>query len=244
MKITKYLYPNSHKYKRSIYRRRKSKSDIISAFRMIKFICSIIIYIISGLIGVIVLITSFIYRIVKRIKDYRHYKDIGMNSLMLRNSIKRMNPRQFEIFTAELFNANGYDAEVTIATADGGKDVVAFKNGDKIFIECKKWSQENPCGRVLLQKLVGSCVGGKANKAIFITTSWYNSNAIEYAKTVPWLELWDTNDLLNMLYNTDIKKVPWIMSKSVAFSEEDILANVSGFGDKIERLTNNLDEQY
>jgi len=155
-----------------------------------------------------------------------------------------MNPRQFEIFTAELFKANGYSAEATIESCDGGKDVVAFKNGNKIFIECKKWSQENPCGRVVLQKLVGACIGEKANKAIFITTSWYNSNAIEYAKKIPWLDLWDTNDLLNMLYNTNINKVPWIMSKAMEYKEEDILATVSNFNDKLEKFNNNVDEQY
>jgi len=241
MKVSRYLYPNSHKYKKRIYRR-KHKSDLLTAMWTIKFTFKIITYLISGIVGISLLLGSFIYRLIKRIRDYRHYKDIGMNSLMLRKAIKRMNPRQFEIFTAELFKANGFDAEATIESCDGGKDVVAFKNGDKIFIECKKWNQE-PCGRVVLQKLIGSCIGAKANKAIFITTSWYNSNAIEYAKTVPWLELWDTNDLLNMLYNTDKKKVPWIMSKSVEYREEDILESVSNFGNKIENFNNNYEQQ-
>jgi HJR/Mrr/RecB family endonuclease len=241
MKVARYLFPTTHGRKRRLYR--KSKTDLFSAYGAIKLIFKMMLYLISAIIGITIFSGTLIYKGIKRIKDYRHYKEIGMNSLMLRKAIKRMNPRQFEIFTAELFKANGYEAEATVESCDGGKDVVAFKNGDKIFIECKKWNQE-PCGRVVLQKLIGSCIGAKANKAIFITTSWYNSNAIEYAKTVPWLELWDTNDLLNMLYNTNIKKVPWIMSKAIEYHEEDILDKIDNFGSKIDKYSSDLDRQY
>lgn len=240
MKVSRYLFPTSkHRHKRLF---RRSRSDIFSVFGIIKLMFKMMVYAITGVVGLTIFIGTLLYKLIKRIKDYRHYKEVGMNSLKLRQAIQRMQPRQFEIFCNELLNANGYDSEVTVATADGGKDCVAYKDGNKIFVEVKHWRGE--IGRVLLQKLIGACIGEKANKAIFITTSWYNSNAVEYAKNVDWLELWDMNDLLKILYNTDVNKVPWIMSKAIEFNEEDVLTKIGNLNGKLDILNNNLDKQY
>jgi len=40
-------------------------------------------YSISIIVGGIILVGGLLYKLIKRIRDYRHYKDIGMNSLKL-----------------------------------------------------------------------------------------------------------------------------------------------------------------
>lgn len=240
MRKNRFLLSASHNHRYKRYKR--SFSSVFTFVGFITFLCTMIFYTVTGIIEIAVLAVSVLSKLIKRIIDYKHYKDIGMNSLKLQQDIKRMSPRQFEVFCNELLNANGYDSEVTQASQDGGKDCVAFKDGNKFFVEVKHWNGE--IGRVLLQKLIGACIGDSANKAIFITTSWYNSNAVEYAEKIDWLELWDMNDILQILYNTDVKKVPWIMSKSMEYTEEDVLDSVKGFGDKVENFNKNMDKQF
>ncbi|WP_231169547.1 restriction endonuclease [Clostridium botulinum] len=126
--------------------------------------------------------------------------------------IKKMNPREFEIFIANLFTQLGYKAEATVATCDGGKDVIATNREEKIYIECKHWNINNSIGREILQKLVGSAVGDNATKAIVVTTSRYNKNAYEYAEKVPWLELWTIKDIIKTLNKIEDTKKGYILN--------------------------------
>lgn len=224
----------------SMFHRRRKRKTKFSALWVFIMFGKLLVLLVSTMIAIILLDLSILYKAAKRIKDYFHYKSIGMNSLKFTKSILKMNPRQFEIFIAELFKSNGYKTKLTKESNDGGKDVVAYKDKDKIYIECKRWSIDNPCGRVLLQKLIGASVGDNANKAIFITTSKYNDNAIEYAKKVSWLELWDLNDILEMLYKTELKKIPWIFSKAMEFNDEEALDKCIKQRELIERKK----EQY
>ncbi|QPW62162.1 restriction endonuclease (plasmid) [Clostridium botulinum] len=123
-----------------------------------------------------------------------------------------MSPREFEVFVANLFTQLGYDAKVTEATCDGGKDVIATNSEEKIYIECKHWNINNLIGREILQKLVGSAIGDDATRAIVITTSKYNKNALEYAEKVPWLELWTVKDIIKALNKIEDNKKGYVLN--------------------------------
>lgn len=69
--------------------------------------------------------------------------------------IRNLNWREFELFVSELLKWNGYYAKVTPASNDEGKDIIATKNGDHYYIECKHWSKHYKVGREYLEKLVG-----------------------------------------------------------------------------------------
>lgn len=71
--------------------------------------------------------------------------------------IRNLNWREFELFVSELLKWNGYYAKVTPASNDEGKDIIATKNGDHYYIECKHWSKHYKVGREYLEKLVGGC---------------------------------------------------------------------------------------
>ena len=115
--------------------------------------------------------------------------------------IRNMNPRDFEVFIANIFSDNGYSAKVTQYTGDGGKDIVINKNGITCYVECKHW--ENAVGRPELQKLVGAAVGNAVSELIFISTGGFNVNAINYANSVNsngnvHLDLWTMDDILKI----------------------------------------------
>lgn len=115
--------------------------------------------------------------------------------------IRNMNPRDFEVFIANIFSDNGYSANVTPYTGDGGKDIVVKKNDKTCYVECKHW--ESAVGRPELQKLVGAAVGSDVSDLIFISTGGFNVNAINYAKSVNsngnvHLDLWTMEDILKI----------------------------------------------
>jgi len=73
-------------------------------------------------------------------------------------------------------------AAVTQKTGDEGIDGVINEDRlglDVIYIQAKRW--KGNVGRQEIQSFVGALAGKKASKGVFITTSAFHANAIEYA---------------------------------------------------------------
>jgi len=49
------------------------------------------------------------------------------------------------------------------------------------YIQAKRWADNNAVGRPEIQKFVGALAGQGAKKGIFITTSYFTQEALEYA---------------------------------------------------------------
>lgn len=91
----------------------------------------------------------------------------------------------------ELLVAMGYggsrrDAARAVGqTGDEGIDGIIDEDRlglDTIYIQAKKWA--NSVGRPEIQKFVGALAGKRAKKGIFITTSFFSSDAIRYASDI------------------------------------------------------------
>ena len=73
---------------------------------------------------------------------------------------------------------------VTQKSGDEGIDgvVSADKFGfDSIYIQAKQWREDIVVGRPEIQKFLGALVGQGATKGIFITTSKFSKEAVNYA---------------------------------------------------------------
>lgn len=111
----------------------------------------------------------------------------------------------FEVYCGNLLKTMGYNnVQVTELVGDGGKDIIAYKDGEKYYIECKLWDwtiENNSVGRPVAQKLVGAMVKDKVKNGIIITTSYFTNEAIEYAKNIPdiTLELIDGDKLVKLI---------------------------------------------
>ncbi|MGL4739397.1 MAG: restriction endonuclease [Sarcina sp.] len=118
-------------------------------------------------------------------------------------------PRQFEQFSAYMFEALGYNVKLTPAINDGGKDLIL---NDHIVVECKKFITQQ-VGREICQKLLGAMVQCKADKAIVINTGEYNYNARMIEKEVEGLTLLGLNDITKILSKIGIEKSNEIFKK-------------------------------
>ena len=91
-------------------------------------------------------------------------------------------PTDFEEYVADLFRFYGFDAQVTAASNDGGKDIIMRKDGYTYVVEVKLYATHNKISREKIQKLHSAMIDCGANYAIFVTTSDFASTAVEYAE--------------------------------------------------------------
>lgn len=107
----------------------------------------------------------------------------------LLNKVITLSPAFFERLVVELLVKMGYGGSIKDAgraigkSGDEGIDgtIKEDKLGlDIIYIQAKRWQPGNVVGRPELQKFVGALAGQGAKKGIFITTSSFTKDALEY----------------------------------------------------------------
>lgn len=107
----------------------------------------------------------------------------------LLNKVIELSPAFFERLVVELLVKMGYGGSIKDAgkavgkTGDEGIDgtIKEDKLGlDVIYIQAKRWKPGNVVGRPELHKFVGALAGQGAKKGIFITTSNFTKEALEY----------------------------------------------------------------
>ncbi len=106
------------------------------------------------------------------------------------NKVVELSPAFFERLVVELLVKMGYGGSIKDAgkamgkSGDEGIDgtIKEDKLGlDIIYIQAKRWKSGNVVGRPEIQKFVGALAGQGAKKGIFITTSNFSKEALEYA---------------------------------------------------------------
>ena len=109
----------------------------------------------------------------------------------LLSAILSCSPIFFEQLVVDLLVKMGYggsrrDAGERIGqTGDGGIDGIIKEDRlglDAIFIQAKRW--QGSVGRPEIQKFVGALQGQRARKGVFITTSIFTADAIDYASRI------------------------------------------------------------
>jgi restriction system protein len=120
------------------------------------------------------------------------YKDLRDDlATQLLAQIKASHPSFFEKLVVDLMLKMGYGGPgddagtVTSYGHDGGIDGVINEDTlglDVIYLQAKRW--DNTVGRPEIQKFVGALHGKRAKKGVFLTTSSFSADAIEYAKAI------------------------------------------------------------
>ncbi len=124
-------------------------------------------------------------------------------------------PEFFEQLVVDLLLAMGYggtlqDAGKTIGkSGDGGLDgyIQEDKLGlDIIYLQAKRWNENNSIGRPEIQAFVGSLIGRGATKGVFITTSSFSAPAREYAENMQThkIVLIDGKQLTQLMIEHDV----------------------------------------
>lgn len=105
--------------------------------------------------------------------------------------VKQSKPAFFERLVVELLVKMGYGgsrqeaARAVGQTGDEGIDGIIDEDRlglDAIYIQAKKW--EGQVGRPEIQKFVGALMGKRARRGIFITTSTFSQDAVNYVSSI------------------------------------------------------------
>lgn len=115
----------------------------------------------------------------------------------LLESISNCSPLFFESLVLDLLHSMGYGASRESirhvgGAGDGGIDGVISLDRlglEKVYVQAKRW--QGSVGRPDTQAFFGALAGQNATKGVFITTSYYTTQALEFADSVGKIVLVD-----------------------------------------------------
>lgn len=116
----------------------------------------------------------------------------------------KISPRQFEEVIADLLSGMGMEVELTPATRDGGKDILAYLNtpvGKLLtLVEAKQHNKNRPVGISLVRSLFGTLMDHQATTGLLVTTSRFAKPAQQFQERHKYqLELKDYEDVVSWL---------------------------------------------
>ena len=128
----------------------------------------------------------------------------------------KLSPIAFEQMILDLMSKMGYGtfanaSRTTPMTGDEGIDGIIMQDKlgfDLIYIQAKQWKADRSVGRPEIQAFVGA-IAGKSGKGLFITTSKFSKQALDYASN-QHIILIDgdklTNHMIENNFGVSIKK--------------------------------------
>ncbi len=156
--------------------------------------------------------TKVISKTPEEVLEYA-YQEIRENLAQeLLTLVKKSHPSFFERLVVELLVNMGYggsrrDAARAVGqTGDEGVDGIIDEDKlglDMIYIQAKRWDAS--VGRPEIQKFVGALMGKRARKGIFITTSSFTPDAVNYVSGIDYkIVLIDGKRLTDFMIDYDI----------------------------------------
>lgn len=141
----------------------------------------------------------------------------------LLREITKISPYDFEHLVVKLLIKMGYgdlsrnQEAVTKKSGDEGIDGVVTSDEfgfDSVYIQAKKWKTDSIVGRPEIMKFMGALAGQGATKGLFITTTRFSAEAIEYA----------SKQLQHKIVLVDGKRLTELMIKfNLGVSVEDVI---------------------
>ena len=73
---------------------------------------------------------------------------------------------------------------------------------EKVYVQAKRW--QSSVGRPEIQGFYGALAGQRANKGVFITTSTFSQQAVDFAGSVERIVLVDGRRLANLMIDHEV----------------------------------------
>jgi len=121
-----------------------------------------------------------------------------------------VSPSFFETIVLELLHRMGYganrsDIQKVGGSGDEGIDGIISLDRlglEKVYVQAKRW--QSSVGRPELQAFYGALAGQKAKKGVFITTSGYTAQALQFVKSVEGIVLVDGVRLAELMIDHEV----------------------------------------
>ena len=128
----------------------------------------------------------------------------------LEETLAHVSPAFFETVVLDVLHRMGYgtsrsDLQRVGGSGDGGIDGIISldKLGlEKVYVQAKRWQQT--VGRPEVQAFYGALAGQRAAKGVFITTSAFTAQAMEFARSVDKIVLVDGRRLADLMIEYEV----------------------------------------
>lgn len=104
--------------------------------------------------------------------------------------VRDITPRQLEELVADLFSRDGYEVELTPASRDGGRDVIAVTHNTigklRYIAECKHFRPDRKVGVEFVRSMYGVLEDDESTWGLLVTTSSFTTGAQEFATRHEW----------------------------------------------------------
>lgn len=128
----------------------------------------------------------------------------------LLETLADVSPTFFETIVLDLLHKMGYgasrsDIQRVGGSGDGGIDGIISLDRlglEKVYVQAKRW--QGAVGRPDVQAFYGALAGQRANKGVFITTSTFTSQAVDFARSVERVVLVDGERLSNLMIDHEV----------------------------------------
>ncbi len=121
-----------------------------------------------------------------------------------------VSPSFFETIVLDVLHRMGYggsrnDLQRVGGSGDGGIDGIISLDRlglEKVYVQAKRW--QSTVGRPEVQGFYGALAGQRANKGVFITTSSYTAQAVDFARSVERIVLVDGPRLAEFMIDHEV----------------------------------------
>ena len=124
--------------------------------------------------------------------------------------LSQVTPKYFETVVLDVLHKLGYgtrrsDLQRVGGSGDGGIDGIISLDRlglEKVYVQAKRW--QAAVGRPDIQGFYGALAGQRANKGVFITTSAFTSQAVDFARSVEGIVLVDGEMLAGLMMDYEV----------------------------------------
>lgn len=124
--------------------------------------------------------------------------------------VGRVSPTYFEAVVLDVLHKMGYgtsrsDVQRVGGSGDGGIDGVISLDRlglEKVYVQAKRW--QSAVGRPEIQGFFGALAGQRTNKGVFITTSTFTQQALDFARSVERIVLVDGKRLAQLMIDYEV----------------------------------------
>lgn len=125
-------------------------------------------------------------------------------------ALSQVTPQHFETIVLDVLHRIGYgtnreDLQRVGRTGDGGIDGVISLDRlglEKVYVQAKRW--QSTVGRPEIQGFFGALAGQRAKRGVFITTSTFSQQAVQFANSVEGIVLVDGEKLATLMMEHEV----------------------------------------
>lgn len=124
--------------------------------------------------------------------------------------LAQVTPKYFETVVLDVLHKLGYgtsrsDLQRVGGSGDGGIDGIISLDRlglEKVYVQAKRW--QGVVGRPEIQGFYGALAGQRANKGVFITTSSFTAQAVDFAGSIERIILIDGQMLAELMMDYEV----------------------------------------